>query len=166
MVTRTTDPQYLSISVTPSPSGFFCLFVFCAYSTLQTPETGVALCAHSPTQPHQPAFAPQVTCVPQLLSFTVTQRISITCMSSLASGIPPARVVKLKESGCRIRLQVEKKRERERHKTSAITKGSDMFTWKLLNRRLVSCLVARMFIVPCPVITKGLMPSPASPGQA
>lgn len=37
---------------------------FCAYGTFQTPETAVALCAHRATQPHQPTFASQVTCVP------------------------------------------------------------------------------------------------------
>lgn len=97
-------------------------------------ETGVALCAHSATHPQKPVFAPEVTCVPQLLSFTVTQRISITCTCSLAPGIPPARGTKLKEYGCRIRLQVEKRRYAETQKTSGITTGRDMFAWTLLNR--------------------------------
>lgn len=49
-----------------------CLGLY-VYGTFQTPKTAVALCAPRATQPHQPALAPQVTCVPQRLSFTVTQ---------------------------------------------------------------------------------------------
>lgn len=58
------------------------IWVLCLH-TLQTPGAGVALGAHGATQPHQPAFPPQVTCVPQLLSFTLT-RLSVTCTRSLA----------------------------------------------------------------------------------
>lgn len=86
--------------------GFFHWFVWSfAYGTFQTPKSAAALCSHRATQSHQPALAPQATCVPQFLSFTVTMNSCYLqeqpCAQNPSSMCDGASVLRMQDQASR-----------------------------------------------------------------